>query len=46
MEALFVSLLDKAVSAITPDDYNNLLDRLNYSPRIEYLDKQRIEEAR
>ena len=35
MEAVLVVLLNKEVDAITPDDYNEILDRTKFKPRIE-----------
>jgi len=37
MEAVLVVLLKKEVDAITPDDYNEILDRTKFKPRIENL---------
>lgn len=37
IEALIVSLLNKKVEEITTKDYEDILDRLNFVPRIEYL---------
>lgn len=39
MEALIVSLLDKRIEDVTVEDYEKMLDKLNFVPRIEYLDK-------
>jgi len=40
MEALLVALLDKPLSAITPQDYLMMLDKVGFKPRIEDLRKQ------
>lgn len=39
IEALIVSLLNKNVEDITIKDYEDMLDRLNFIPRVEYLNK-------
>jgi len=38
MEAVLVSILNQPVENITVDDYNNLLDKLNFLPRIINFD--------
>ncbi|NMB19300.1 MAG: quinate 5-dehydrogenase [Firmicutes bacterium] len=37
MEALIVALLEKPLAEITPDDYNQMLDSIGFSPRREML---------
>lgn len=37
IEALFATILNKKPEDITYDDYEKLLDRMNYIPRIEHL---------
>jgi hypothetical protein len=39
MEAVLVVLLGKAVEDITVDDYNQILDKVNFKPRIDNLVK-------
>jgi len=39
MEGLIVSLLGKRPEEITPDDINNMLDRLDFRPRISVLNE-------
>jgi hypothetical protein len=46
MEALLVSLIDKKVEEITYNDYEEMLEKLNFTPRVEYLNEQVIEEAK
>jgi hypothetical protein len=41
MEAVLIVLLKKPVNAITEADYNNILDVLDFKPRIEILAKER-----
>lgn len=42
MEALLVSLLNKRVDEIEPEDYNRMLDKLNFTPRVVYLNRESI----
>jgi len=37
MEGVLVSLSDKPFDQLTPDDYNELLDKIGFEPRIEEL---------
>lgn len=37
MEAVLVSIAGKAPEKMTPDDYNELLDKIGFKPRIEIL---------
>lgn len=37
MEAVLVSLSNKAYNELTPEDYNELLDKINFRPRVEKL---------
>lgn len=39
IEAVLVVLLNKEVEAITPEDYNQILDRTQFKPRVEDLVK-------
>jgi hypothetical protein len=40
IEALFSTILNKKAEDITYDDYEKLLDKMNYIPRIEYLKEE------
>ncbi|MCX7885478.1 MAG: quinate 5-dehydrogenase [Caloramator sp.] len=40
MEALIISLLDKRLEEVTVEDYEKMLDKLKFVPRIEYLNKE------
>jgi hypothetical protein len=46
MEALLVSLIDKKVDDIKYNDYEVMLKKLNFTPRVEYLNQKIIEEAK
>ncbi|EYE87944.1 shikimate/quinate 5-dehydrogenase [Fervidicella metallireducens AeB] len=46
MEALIVSILGKNGDEVTPGEYEEVLDRLKFVPRIEYLNEIRVKEAR
>jgi hypothetical protein len=46
MEALLVSLIDKKVDDIKYNDYEEMLEKLNFTPRVEYLNQKIIEEAK
>lgn len=39
MEAVLVCLAGKAPEEMTPEDYNTLLDKIGFRPRVEYLQK-------
>lgn len=39
MEAVLVCIAGKAPEDMTPEDYNTLLDKIGFKPRIEYLQK-------
>ncbi|MDI3310109.1 MAG: quinate 5-dehydrogenase, partial [Thermoanaerobacterium sp.] len=41
MEAVLVSLSGKSPSEMKPDDYNTLLDRIGFEPRVEYLNGEK-----
>lgn len=41
MEAVIVALLQKRPEELTEEDFNNVLDKLGFSPRIEYLNNNR-----
>lgn len=41
-----MSLLQKPIDEILPVDYETMLDKLNFIPRIEVLNKTIIKEAR
>lgn len=45
MEALLVSLINKKVDDIKYDDYEEILEKLNFTPRVEYLDGQMVKEV-
>lgn len=40
MEAVLVAILNKDINDITSEDYENLLEKLNFKPRIEYLNDE------
>jgi len=40
MEALMVALLEKPLAEITAEDYRDLLARIGWDPRIEYLQEE------
>ncbi|KRQ86665.1 hypothetical protein ABG79_01412 [Caloramator mitchellensis] len=42
MEALLVSIINKKVEDIIPQDYENMLDKLEFKPRILYLDEKEL----
>ncbi len=46
MEALLVSLINKKVEDIKYNDYEEMLEKLNFTPRVEYLNKKMIEEVK
>lgn len=37
MEGLLVALLDKPLAEVTPEDYNQMLDKIDFAPRREFL---------
>lgn len=37
MEGVLISILDKSAAEVKPEDYSELLDRLDFKPRVEYL---------
>ena len=39
MEGVLISILGKKVDEVSPEDYSNLLDQLQFKPRIVYLQK-------
>lgn len=43
MEALIVSILQKNADELTSKDYEKILDRLGFIPRIEYLEREKIQ---
>lgn len=45
MEALLVALLNKNIDEIEPSDYEHMLDKLNFVPRIVYLKEREGEKA-
>lgn len=45
MEALLVSLINKKVNDIKYDDYEEILEKLNFTPRVEYFDGQMVKEV-
>lgn len=45
MEALLVALLNKNIDEIEPSDYEHMLDKLNFIPRIVYLKEREEEKA-
>jgi len=42
LEAAFIALLNKSVAAVKPADYLDLLDQIEFEPRIEVLNKKEI----
>lgn len=47
LEGVIVSLIDKELKDVTSDDYNKVLDKLSFKPRIELLNEyeQELKEA-
>ncbi|MCX7950658.1 MAG: quinate 5-dehydrogenase [Clostridiales bacterium] len=47
LEGVIVSLIDKELKDVTSDDYNKVLDKLSFKPRIELLNEyeQELQEA-
>lgn len=43
MEALLVSMIEKNVDEIKPEDYEAILDKLKFVPRVEYLNETAFE---
>ncbi|CDF59108.1 hypothetical protein [Thermobrachium celere] len=39
LEAVLVTLMNKSLDLINSDDYNTMLDRLNFKPRVEILNE-------
>jgi hypothetical protein len=46
MEALLVTLIGKDADDITLQDYEEMLGKLNFTPRVEYLNKELLKEAK
>ncbi|MGB7604661.1 MAG: hypothetical protein WBL93_04205 [Lutisporaceae bacterium] len=44
IEALLVAIIGKPVEEITGDDYLSLLEKINFKPRVEYLQQEQKEE--
>lgn len=45
MEALLIILINKRIDDITYDDYEDMLKKLNFTPRVEYLNGKMDKEA-
>ncbi len=42
MEGILVSLLGKRPAEVTPEEYGDLLDKLGFKPRVEYLQGRQV----
>lgn len=45
MEALLISLINKKVNEIKYDDYQDMLNKLSFTPRVEYLNGEIVKEV-
>lgn len=43
MEAVLVSIMQKNIDDITPKDYEILLEKLNFKPRVVYLNDEFVD---